>query len=253
MDKNGVDNLAAKSGISIHSLRDLLECLNKVVCDWCTDDSVVGIKLGHAYFRSLEFKKRTFYEAETIFNKILTNELHTLSAHEAIPLNDFLVYELVARAEAHGMPIAIHTGLQAGNFYRISNTNPLLLQDLLLEFPRARFDLFHGGMPWVREIAVLAKYFPGVYLNMAWMHLISPAQSRSALSEWLDIVPNNKIFGFGGDYTKVEKVYGHLVMARRNIAQVLTDKISAAEMSRQEAGTVIKRLMYDNAAEFYCI
>jgi predicted TIM-barrel fold metal-dependent hydrolase len=149
--------------------------------------------------------------------------------------------------------MVFHTGIQAGNFNRIANANPLHLQPLLEEFPRARIDLFHGGMPWVREIGILAKYFPGVHLNMAWMHIINPAQARSALSEWLDIVPNTKIFGFGGDYHIVEKVYGHLKLARQNIARVLAEKVAEGAFSRAEASRIARRLMLENPRDFYAL
>ncbi len=246
-----LEQLGERTGRSIHSLADALECVTLQVERWRADPLVVGIKSAHAYRRTLGFQKVTRHEAETIFNRIPSALGHTLSNQEIVPLQDFFMYELVARAEAVGLPMVIHTGLQAGNFRRLPDANPLLLQPLLEEFPRARFDLFHGGMPWVREIAVLAKYFPGVYLNMAWMHIISPAQARSALGEWLDLVPNTKIFGFGGDYNIVEKVYGHLKMARQNIARVLAEKVGEGAFSRSEAGLVARRLMFDNPNEFY--
>jgi hypothetical protein len=249
--QQAVDGLSAKCDHSIHSLGDALTCMTRTVERWRSNPKVVGVKSAHAYWRSLAFQKVTAHEAETVFNRILTHEGHALSGRELIPLQDFLMFELAARAEAVHLPLVFHTGLQAGNYNRIANANPLLLQPLLEEFPQARIDLFHGGMPWVREIAVLAKYFPGVHLNMAWMHLISPAQARSALSEWLDMVPNNKIFGFGGDYRIVEKVYGHLKLARQNIAAVLAEKIANGAMSRSEASLVARRLMFDNPRDFY--
>jgi hypothetical protein len=98
---------------------------------------------------------------------------------------------------------------------------------------------------------VLAKYFPGVHLNMAWSHIANPVQARSALSEWLDMVPNTKIFGFGGDYAIVEKVYGHLKIARQNIAMVLAEKIREGAYTRSEASMVARRLMRENADRFY--
>ncbi len=250
-NQQAVDHLAATCDQPIHTLGDLLTCMTRMVERWRAAPKVVGVKSAHAYGRSLAFQKVTAHEAETIFNKILSHEGHALSAHEAIPLEDYLMFELVTRAEAVHLPMVFHTGLQAGNYNRIANANPLLLQPLIEEFPRARIDLFHGGMPWVREIAVLAKYFPGVHLNMAWMHIINPAQARSALSEWLDMVPNTKIFGFGGDYNTVEKVYGHLTLARQNIAAVLADKIETGAMSRAEASLVARRLMFDNPRDFY--
>jgi predicted TIM-barrel fold metal-dependent hydrolase len=251
IDQNGVHELEKQSGCSIHGLADWLAAMTTIVEKWRADPKVVGIKSAHAYSRPINFQKRTRHEAELVLNRVLTNECHQLSWQEALPLQDLLMFELVARAEAVGLPMVFHTGLQAGNYGRIANANPLGLQSILEEFPRAKFDLFHGGMPWVRDIAVLAKYFPGVHLNMAWMHIISPAQSCSALSEWLDLLPNTKIFGFGGDYSIVEKVYGHLVLARQNIASVLADKVAAGAYSRAEASLLIRRLMFDNANEFY--
>ena len=246
-----IDKLAGQCDHAIHSLDDALACMTHQVEQWRAHPKVVGVKSAHAYGRSIAFQKVTRHDAEVVFSQVLTHEGHTLSPHEMIPLQDFLMFELLARLEATGLPMVFHTGLQAGNFNRIANANPLRLQPLLEEFPRAKIDLFHGGMPWVREIAVLAKYFPGVHLNMAWMHIINPAQARSALSEWLDMVPNTKIFGFGGDYGIVEKVYGHLKLARQNIALVLAEKIAIGAISRSEASRVAQRLMFDNANEFY--
>jgi uncharacterized protein len=249
--RGALDRLAARCNTQVHSLEDALRCMTTVVAEWRANPRVVGIKSAHAYGRSIAFQKVERSTAERLFNDIRRVEGHTLSASQAIPLQDFLMFELVARAEAVGLPMVFHTGLQAGNFGRIVDANPLHLQPILEEFPRARIDLFHAGMPFTREIGVLAKYFPGVHLNMAWTHIINPAMARVALEEWLDMVPCTKIFGFGGDYAIVEKVYGHLVLARRNIARVLAAKVVEGAWSRAEASTVARRLMRDNAAEFY--
>lgn len=246
-----VDRLATRCGASVHTLDDALRCMSTIVEHWRADPAVVGIKSAHAYERSLEFHKVDRSTAEHLFNDLLRLDGHALSPSQMIPLQDFLVFELAARAEAVGLPLVFHTGLQAGNCGRIDNANPLHLQLLLEEFPRAKIDLFHAGIPFTREIGVLARYFPGVHLNMAWTHIISPTMARTALAEWLDMVPCSKIFGFGGDYTIVENVYGHLVLARQNIARVLAEKVVEKAFSRSEASEVARRLMRDNAAEFY--
>jgi uncharacterized protein len=249
--RGALDHLSRKTDHAIHSLGDLLECMSLTVDRWRANPRVVGVKSAHAYSRSLAFQKVSRQDAENVLTPLLTGKKDTLTPEKTALLQDFLMFELVARVDAAGLAMVFHTGLQAGNFNRIANANPLLLQPLLEAFPRARIDLFHGGMPWVREIAVLAKYFPGVHLNMAWMHIINPAQARSALSEWLDMVPNTKIFGFGGDYSIVEKVYGHLALARQNIACVLAEKIRGGVISRSNASCLIQRLMFDNANAFY--
>jgi len=250
-NREALDRLAADCDHAVHTIEDVLDCMTVKVERWRATPKVVGIKSAHAYTRGLGFQKVTRQAAETVLNRVLTNEAHCIDAHEALPLQDYLMFQLVARADAVGLPMVFHTGLQAGNYNRIRNADPLLLQPILEEFPRARIDLFHAGMPWVREIAVLAKYFPGVHLNMAWTHIINATQARAALSEWLEMVPNTKIFGFGGDYGIVEKVYGHLKLARQNVAMVLAEKIHNGYYSRADASLVAQRIMRDNPARFY--
>ena len=99
--------------------------------------------------------------------------------------------------------MVFHTGLQAGNYGRISDANPLLLQSLA-EFP-ARALIFsrrHALGAGNRRAGKVFSRRPPQH-GMDASHF--PPQARSALSEWLDMLPNNKIFGFGGDYDIVEK------------------------------------------------
>ncbi len=240
---------AQPAGIDVANLDDYLQIMEKTVALWKEDPKVVGIKSAHAYSRSIAFQRVEKQTAQRLFTDLMRQE--QLRNADYLVLQDYLMYELTGLAVAADLPMVFHTGLQAGNYNNIKNANPLHLQPLLTAFRRARFDIFHGGMPWVREVAVLAKYFPGVHLNMAWMNIISPAQTRSALSEWLDMVPNTKIFGFGGDYNIVEKVYGHLVMARQNIAHVLAAKVVDGQFDLAEARLVARRLIHDNPREFY--
>jgi predicted TIM-barrel fold metal-dependent hydrolase len=245
-----IERLSRILGRDVLALRDVLECMDRTVEEWRADPRVVGIKFAQAYGRSLEFRRTEEGDAEAALRRI-TADGRSASPSDIVVLQDFLAFALTDRAGRVDLPVVIHTGLQAGNYNRVTNANPLLLQELIAANPRTRFDLFHGGTPWVREIAVLAKYFPHVFLNMAWMHVISPTQARAALAEWLDMVPNSKIFGFGGDYSIVEKVYGHLKIARENIALVLSAKVREGAWSRADASMVARRLMHDNPVEFY--
>ena len=68
---------------------------------------------------------------------------------------------------------------------------------LLLEYREARFDLFHAGYPYQSEMATLGKNFPNAYVDLCWVHVISPWVARQTLHEWIETVPANKIFAFG--------------------------------------------------------
>jgi len=117
--------------------------------------------------------------------------------------------------------------------------------------PDTRFDLYHMGMPYVRETAIMGKNFPNVWLNLCWSHIISPKMTMSALDEWIDLVPVNKIIAFGGDYKNVENVYGHLVMARENIAKVLGRRVEEGLLTENGAIEIAQEWFYDNPKGLY--
>jgi hypothetical protein len=76
--------------------------------------------------------------------------------------------------------------------------------------------------------------------------------TRSALDEWLDLVPVNKTIAFGGDYAKpVEKIFGHLTMAREDIARVLAARVADRLMTETQAVDVAHRWFYENPKELY--
>ena len=88
-------------------------------------------------------------------------------------------------------------------------------------------------------------------LNMSWIHIISPHGSRTDLREWLRMAPYNKILAFGDDLAHVEAVYGHLKIARRNFAVVLSEMIEERLISESMALDVAQAAFYDNPAVVY--
>ncbi|MGB9797150.1 MAG: hypothetical protein ACPLSK_00855 [bacterium] len=120
-----------------------------------------------------------------------------------------------------------------------------------MEYKEAKFDIFHGGYPYTSELATLAKNFQNVFIDMCWLHIISPTVARRALHEWLETVPQNKIMGFGGDYIFVEGAYAHSLIARQNIATVLIEKVEDGYFSEEEAVKIANRLLRDNPVELF--
>ena len=95
------------------------------------------------------------------------------------------------------------------------------------------------------------KTFSNVYLNMSWIHIISPIGSLLDLKEWLRMVPYNKIIAFSDDLTYVEAVYGHLKMARQNFAIVLAEMIQEGLISESIALDIVQATFHDNPAKVY--
>jgi|YelNatPaOPRAMG01_1025707.scaffolds.fasta_scaffold11219_3 predicted TIM-barrel fold metal-dependent hydrolase len=248
--KEDIERLEKHYRSQIHSFYDLIQVLERKVEE--ASDKIVGIKTGLAYERPLLFKEFSENEAEEVFKNIHSQEKpEGLKFEDLRPYQDFIFHKIVQLAGKSRLPVQIHVGLQEGNNNIITNSNPTLLINLFRKYKEVKFDLFHGAYPYVGELSAIAKNFQNVYINMCWLHIISPYMARVALSEWLDAVPANKIFGFGGDYLFVEGVYGHTVIARKNIARVLSEKVEEGIFSEAEAIRIAKMLLRDNAREFY--
>ncbi len=214
-----------------------------------------ALKIGLAYERSLNFIKSNYYKAEFCYNNFF-NEMTPWEYKTIYPNKDFedyMLYYVLHNIRGKKIPVQIHTGIQAGNGNRIYQSNPMLLTNLFLEFPDIPFLIMHSGYPYFMELSSLAKVFPNVNIDMSWSHIISENNSQNALSEWLDVVPHNKICGFGGDYLFLDGVYGHQKIARRNISKVLYNKISNNKFSLDEAKTIAKLMLYDNPKRIFNI
>ncbi len=243
--------------VSIHTLSGLESAMSSYL-DECVRNGIVAIKIPFAYDRPINFDKTSCADAERTFNSLVPSSSNpyidnSLSFREMKPLQDYLVHKAVQFAEENALPIQVHTGLQEGNYNFIRNSDPTLLTNLFMEYPQVNFDIFHASYPFSRHLGCLAKNFRNVYIDMCWFHIITPAASRSMLHEWLDLVPANKIFGFGGDYCFVEGIYGHAVLARENIARVLAERVEGGCSDEKEALRIGRMLLRDNAFDFFDI
>ena len=262
-DRTDLDTLSRRLNYPIHSLEDLIKVYRTEFES--LSSQIYAVKIWLAYRRSIFFEKTTFAEAEKAFNEIYKQDCFKridvggtrltlpdgISFKEAKPFQDFMVHETIKLAIKHNLPIQIHTGIHEGNENMITNSNPTNLTNLFVEYKEAKFDIFHAGYPFLEETAALVKNFQNAYVDLCWLHIISPSTARRVLNEWLDILPSNKILGFGGDYTFIEGSYGHSIIARQNITKVLQDKIDDGIMTFEEAKIIANKLLRDNALALF--
>ena len=253
-----LEALEHETSVAINSLDDLLKAMD-VTFQRAVSAGVVGIKVDVAYYRSLHFERVTKADAERVFNQLKLypllgvpgKALPSVSWKVAKPLQDYLMHLVVHRAIELNLPIQLHTGFQAGNGNFLVNSHPLHLVNLLIEYPDARFILFHAGYPYQSEMATLGKCFPNVYVDMCWLYAISPWVARQTLHEWIETVPANKIFAFGGDYNFVEAAYAHARIARDNLSKVLAEKVETGYLTEDEAVMLAHQMLHDNALQLY--
>jgi len=240
-DVAAMRNAAERMGVELRSVADCDQVMDALIADY-GKQGVVGFKM-----MSDELPEAVEGAAVEAFQAALAGREYDQGA-----LAIWLTHRALDLIGDAGLVVAVHCGIIWDNWNNFYSRHPRHMVPTLLAHRGTRFDLYHAGIPWVRDMAVIGKELPNAYLNLCWCHVISQQMTISALDEWLDMVPVNKILGFGGDYSKpVEKVYGHLVMAREDIAEVLARRVSAGTMTYAEALELARMLLFDNARDLY--
>jgi len=234
-----IEKQSADLGMTAATLDDYLEVFKAYVRQR-KELGAVGLKSKTSPYCPPSRKK-----AQQLFDRITRDGK---SDESLAPLAAYIrdcAYKLAVEED---LTVAVHTGMW-GDFTKLAAVDFI---PVIMAHPETRFDLFHAGMPSPRETGVIGKNFPNVSLNLCWCHIISQEMTCSTLQEWLDLVPTNKIIAFGADYHKpVEKAWGHLVMAREDVARVLADRVDASRMSFEEALRLARKLFYDNPKRIY--
>jgi hypothetical protein len=244
-EPEGIYALAKKEGSLINSLEDYL-----VFCDYLfrknVESHAVCVKNSMAYSRSLDYEDVPFEIASDLFLKPSGN----LNNKEQKMIQDFMFHWIIQKSVDYDLPIQIHTGYLAGNGNVLDNGRPLKLNNLFLQYPEAKFVLFHGGYPWTGEYAAFGKMFPNVYLDLVWLPQISREEAVHALDEILDGVPYNKLF-WGGDCSFIEEATGSLEFGKDVVSTVLNNRIKRGLLTEEVALEIIDRIFRENAIEVF--
>lgn len=225
------------------------------VIDWWFDtygDYAVAVKSQLAYSRGIDFKRVPTSTAGPIFKK--RTEKLSVSSVEKKQLEDHLFWYAVEKATEKDLPIKLHTGYYAG-----LNSMPLarLIHnagsacELCQAGPQCRFVFMHICYPYYEEILSVAKQWSNAYIDMCWSWIINPIAAKDFLKKYLVTAPANKIFTFGGDFMQVEPVLGHAIIARRGIAQALSELVEEGWVSLDRALQLADMVMHENATAVF--
>lgn len=247
-------NAAKQLGIEVKSVDDLAPAMDAVIRNHHAQGTV-AFKMA-----ALAWHHPSPDELKTAFAQWhQTHETKNLSAqkveHALFPLRCLFIARAAALAEELDVPISIHTGAPWTNWLDFRAWEPTMLIPLLSAHRGTRFDLYHAGIPYGTQASMLGKAFPNVWHNLTWAHIISCELATRSLNEWLDLFPTNKVLAFGGDYGNRTMVftYGHLMLARRNIAQVLANRVKSRQMTEKDARGILRAWFSGNPRQLYRI
>nr|AQQ75319.1 hypothetical protein [uncultured bacterium] len=117
--------------------------------------------------------------------------------------NDPMAYPLYEAIEELGVPALFHTGqtgigagVPGGGGIRLKYCDPMLVDDVAVDFPELRIVLAHPSFPWQDEALAVAVHKPYVYIDLSgW----SPKYFPPQLVRYANTLLKDKVL-FGSDY-----------------------------------------------------
>jgi predicted TIM-barrel fold metal-dependent hydrolase len=110
------------------------------------------------------------------------------------------LYEAIAEAKLpalfHSGQTGVGAGTPGGGGIRLKYSNPMLLDDVAVDFPDMPIVLAHPSFPWQEEALSVATHKPQVYIDLSgW----SPKYFPPILVQYANTLLKEKIL-FGSDY-----------------------------------------------------
>jgi len=236
---NSAHALLARLGFKPDSFNDYLVALEKLV-NGLTARHQVALKNALAYDRDIAFDEPDEPLARQAWGKA------SPPAAERKAFSDFVVDRLCRLAGERDLPVQMHLGTAI-----IRGSHPLKTAGLVERHPGTRFLLMHLAYPWSRDLLGMAFVYRNIWLDLTWSFLLSPSHFKLALHEAIEVLPNEFRMMLGGDNWHVEETYGAMQTARRLITEVLDEKLASGYFSRATAERLARRMLHDNAREFF--
>jgi len=147
---------------------------------------------------------------EDAFIKLNLAGLKLSPAVQRFMPNDPVIKPIYQMCRKYNKPILFETGMTWVKNSPSLYSNPLLLEEVAIDYPELRMCLGHFGWPWVKETAMLILKYPNLYADTALLYFDSPKQFfettfNGQLGEyWIDRMLYDKVM-FGSAYPRIEQ------------------------------------------------
>jgi len=128
---------------------------------------------------------------------------------------------------------------------RISPKTLAQLAQIVGRHPKLRFQCFIASRHADQTLCTMCRELPNFSLAGFWWHNFFPGAIRHVMTERLDMVPVNKQVGFFSDAYVVEWSYAKAIIVRKQMAQVLREKIAQGQYSFDEAIAVAREILFE--------
>ena len=216
----------------------------------------IAMKFEVAYFRSLRFGDPSREDAESIYKKYVSGSVPAEPEYRTF--QDYIFRYLIREGGRLHLPVHIHTAVGVGDYFNISESNVMNLENILRDprYADSVFVLIHGGYPLEREAIWLAAV-KNVYMDSSLMEVVMyPAAFKDSLRQWLETFPDKITFGTDcfpyNDALGAEESYWLGVQtARSGLAAALAEMVAMGEVSEAKALEMAHAYLHDTAVSLY--
>ncbi len=144
-----VEELAAELDTQVSTLDDYCDLIRAALAE-LKAKGVVGFKI-HA--GRLEEADRA--AASGLFDRMISDDLQPDNS----ALRTFLIHETIEACGELALPVAVHCGIAWTNWNDFTVDHPRHMIPVILAHRNTRFDLYHAGIPWIRETGIIGKSY----------------------------------------------------------------------------------------------
>jgi uncharacterized protein len=216
----------------------------------------VAIKFEAAYFRSLYFGDPPREKAEAIYAKYHAGGVP--SEEEYHTFQDYVFRVLIDQAGKLNLPVHIHSAVGIGDYFSLTNGNPLNLENVLRDprYKNVKFVLIHGGYPHTLEMIWMTAA-KNVYTDSSLVgYYVYPSELKNILKQWISLYPERMMFGsdafpFNDAVGAEETFWLATRSARTAVAAALAELVSEGAFTEARALELARMYLHDNAAKLY--
>jgi hypothetical protein len=118
------------------------------------------------------------------------------------------------------------------------------LGEMVGRHPKLRFQCFLASRHANQSLCTLARELPNLSLAGYWWHNFFPEVIRQIIGERLDMLPASKQVGFFSDAYCLEWTYAKAILVRRQLAQVLAQRIEQDQFTLDEAIKIATNILF---------
>lgn len=179
-----------------------------------------------------------------------------------------LLTETMLLCQELDVPLHIHSGITGHSTYlgepgiagqvtvkqgSMFDGEPFALSLFLTnpEFRNTKVVFLHGGYPWLRNLSMMAAFFPNVYIDMSCALSWTSLASERTLEELMSYAPFTKIVVGSGQGGIPEKGWMAAKTARNALTSVLNRAVENGFMSEEQATETAENILYKNALRLH--